>query len=131
MPRICLERAITSMLSPFTGSEDILIDLTLKPQEEILSEYSSTARSASGIVGEAYMPALRDGKIYLYGTASVLRDSIGNIVGAVESIRDITERKQAEEIGRLEQLSKDRWVCFVPVERISASTIELVACIRM
>ena len=43
------------------------------------------------------MPALKAGKTYLYGTASILRDSTGNIVGAIESIRDITESKRAEE----------------------------------
>ena len=82
---------------PFYGERrPILIDLTLNPREEIWSEYTSTTRRASAIEGEAYMPALRGGKTYLAGTASVLHDSIGNIVGAVESIRDITERKQAE-----------------------------------
>jgi PAS domain S-box-containing protein len=55
------------------------------------------------------MPALKTGETYLFATASVLRDSIGNIVGAVESIRDITERKLMEEkvreqVGFLETL---------------------------
>jgi PAS domain S-box-containing protein len=83
---------------PFYGERrPILIDLALKPREEILSKYTSTARRGNGIVGEAYMPALRAGKTYLYGTASILRDSSGNIVGAIESIRDITERRRVEE----------------------------------
>jgi DNA-binding CsgD family transcriptional regulator len=43
------------------------------------------------------MPALRGGDVYLHGTASVLRDSAGNIIGAIESIRDITERRRMEE----------------------------------
>jgi signal transduction histidine kinase len=49
------------------------------------------------LVGEAYMPNLRGGKAYLHGTAATLYDSKGNIVGAIESIRDITEHKHAEE----------------------------------
>ena len=63
-----------------------------------MSKYTSMCRGDTGIAGEAYIPELNTGrKTYLYGTASVLRDSTGNIVGAVESIRDITERKKAEE----------------------------------
>ena len=83
---------------PFYGERrPILIDLALDPHDEILSKYTSTARRDTQIEGEAYIPALRTGKTYLYGTASVLHDSIGNIVGAIESIRDITERRQAEQ----------------------------------
>ncbi len=91
---------------PFYGERrPVLIDLVIKQQEETLSQYSNRVTRATGIVGEAYMPALGGGKRYLCGTASVLRDSIGNTVGAVESIRDITERKNAEEeIGRLNKL---------------------------
>jgi DNA-binding CsgD family transcriptional regulator len=43
------------------------------------------------------MPALKGGDVYLHGTASVLRDSAGNVIGAIESIRDITERRRMEE----------------------------------
>ncbi len=83
---------------PFYGERrPILIDLVLGPHEEILSKYTSIARRDTKIVGEAGIPALGTGNRYLYATASVLRDSTGNIVGAVESIRDITERKQAEQ----------------------------------
>ena len=75
----------------------ILIDLALKPHEEILSKYTSIVRTETSIVAEAYIPSLGSGKTYLCGTASCLRDSNGNIVGAIESIRDLSERKQAEE----------------------------------
>ena len=93
---------------PFYGERrPILIDLVLKPQEEIESKYTSTTRRANEIAGEAYMPALRTGETYLYGIASILRDSTGNSVGAVESIRDITERKQMEEVRRDNQSRLD------------------------
>jgi len=83
---------------PFYGERrPVLIDFALAPHEEILWKYTSIARRGAGIVAEAYMPALKTGKTYLFGTASVLRDSSGNIFGAVESIRDITDRKRAEE----------------------------------
>src|SRR5690606_7994406 len=49
------------------------------------------------LVGEAYMPALKGGGTYLQGSASALYDSNGNYWGAIESIRDITDRKHVEE----------------------------------
>ena len=44
------------------------------------------------------MPMLGGGQVYLWCVASALYDSQGNIVGAIESIKDITERKRSEEI---------------------------------
>ena len=83
---------------PFYGERrPVLIDLALKPREGIVPEYNGVSRRANEIAGERYMPALRNGKTYLYGIASVLRDSNGNIAGAIESIRDITNRKLGEE----------------------------------
>ncbi|PKN10556.1 MAG: hypothetical protein CVU72_00805 [Deltaproteobacteria bacterium HGW-Deltaproteobacteria-7] len=83
---------------PFYGERrPILIDLVLKSQEEFEARYVSTERRYMALDGEAYMPALRGGEVYLFGRASALRDSQGNIVGAIESIRDITDRRKAEE----------------------------------
>ena len=82
---------------PFYGERrPILIDLALNPDPAIDKKYVAVKRKKEVIVGEAYMPALRGGKVYLLGTASVLRDSNGNVVGAVESIHDLTARRQAE-----------------------------------
>jgi signal transduction histidine kinase/CheY-like chemotaxis protein len=53
-------------------------------------------RKDSVLWGVAYAPALREGGAYLFGKASVLQDSSGNVVGAIQSIRDITDRKKAE-----------------------------------
>jgi len=83
---------------PFYGERrPILIDLVLKPQKEFEARYVSTSPGDSILEGEAYMPALRGGEVYLSGKAGVLADSKGNTVGAIESIRDITDRRKAEE----------------------------------
>lgn len=83
---------------PFYGERrPILIDLVLASDKELEAKYVGTERKGSVLAGETYIPALGGGKTYLLGTASVLHDSRGNIVGAIESIRDITERRQAEE----------------------------------
>ena len=83
---------------PFYGERrPILIDLVLKSNKRYEGKYVITERKGKILEGEAYMPALRGGAVYLYGTASALQDSKGNVVGAIESIRDITDRKNAEE----------------------------------
>ncbi|HEX6271054.1 MAG TPA: GAF domain-containing protein [Anaerolineales bacterium] len=81
----------------YGGRRPILIDLVLLPREEIENKYSHIQWSGGILTGEAFTPALKDGARYLYATASALHDAQGNIVGAIETIRDITDRKQTEE----------------------------------
>jgi len=84
---------------PFYGERrPILIDLVIQPEDKIEKKYIDIERKLLTLRGETYMPALRGGEAYLLGTASVLRDSKGNIVGAIETIHDITERRHAEEL---------------------------------
>jgi PAS domain S-box-containing protein len=83
---------------PFHGERrPMLIDLALKPQEEIETKYLNVGRKGAMLIGETYMPALSKDKTCLVGTAGVLRGSNGSIVGAIESIRDFTATKKAEE----------------------------------
>jgi signal transduction histidine kinase len=84
---------------PFYGERRaILIDLVLKSDPEIEKKYNNIKRQHDGtLIGEAYMPSLKGGGVYLVGSAAALFDSEGNISGAIESMRDITERKHAEE----------------------------------
>ncbi len=83
---------------PFYGERrPILIDLVLNPKKEYEKNYDNLEIKDGILVGEAYTPGLDGGGAYLYGTAAALYDSRGNIIGAIESIRDITKRKSAEE----------------------------------
>ncbi|MGA3209642.1 MAG: PAS domain S-box protein, partial [Syntrophales bacterium] len=84
---------------PFYGErKPVLIDLTLLPDAELEKRgYDIAGRSVDAVYGEIYVPNLYGGKgAYLHGAASRLRNAEGNIVGAIESIRDITGLKQAE-----------------------------------
>ena len=83
---------------PFYGERrPILVDLVFKAREEIEKKYALIQRVGSILIGETYVPSLMGGEHYLLGTASVLSDSKGNTVGAIEIIRDITDRKRAEQ----------------------------------
>ena len=82
---------------PFYGERrPILIDLVHLAQEDIEKKYAHIERSGGILTGEAYAPSLKGAAHYLYATASALHDAQGNIVGAIETIRDITERMRVE-----------------------------------
>ncbi|MBI9068020.1 MAG: cache domain-containing protein [Salinivirgaceae bacterium] len=99
---------------PFYGERrPILIDLILKPSEEIEKLYPHIKRVGAQIEGEVYQQNFKNGEIYMLGTAAILYDSDGNKTGAIESIRDITDRKKVEEAlkesyNSLEQKVKER-----------------------
>lgn len=87
---------------PFYGERrPILIDLALMTDtelERLKDKYNHIQRDGDPLVGEVFVPKTYGGKgAYLSATASRLRDESGDIVGAIESIRDITDRKQAED----------------------------------
>jgi diguanylate cyclase (GGDEF)-like protein/PAS domain S-box-containing protein len=82
---------------PFYGERrPILVDLALKPDLETEKKYAGIERQGDTVSGEAYIPAMAGGNIYFWGTAIALRNSEGRVVGAIESIRDITDRKRLE-----------------------------------
>ncbi|MGZ6276658.1 MAG: PAS domain S-box protein, partial [Syntrophales bacterium] len=101
---------------PFYGERrPIFIDLALRPDTQLENgSYDIARRSVDTIYGAAYVPETYGGKgAYLSGGASTLRDAAGNIIGAIESLRDITEIKRAEdELAKyregLEQLVTER-----------------------
>ncbi|MBI3160899.1 MAG: PAS domain S-box protein, partial [Chloroflexi bacterium] len=84
--------------TPFYGERrPTLIDLVQTPNEEFEKRYTFIKREGSTITGEAYVPNLKGRPAYLYSTASALKDPKGNYAGAIETVRDITDRKRAEE----------------------------------
>ena len=73
----------------------ILIDLVFKSDEEIRQKYFFVRKEGECLLAEADVP-VKGEPLVLWGIARPLFDSKGNLVGAIESIRDITERKRAE-----------------------------------
>jgi len=84
---------------PFYGERrPILIDLIGSPDLEKKAHYDYIGERGDTKYIEQYLPGLYDGKgAYVWATASRLLDQAGNFAGAIESIRDISERKQTEE----------------------------------
>ena len=73
----------------------ILIDLVTHPDENIEKNYDIFERSESIIFGESDAP-LKGVNHTLWGKAVPLYDGNGHINGTIETVRDITERKNAE-----------------------------------
>lgn len=84
---------------PFLGeARPILIDLIFHKLPKFEEKYITLARKGNKLTAEAFAPQLNQGKgAYLWGIVSPLYDCDGNIVGAIQSIRDISEQKWVEE----------------------------------
>lgn len=89
----------------FAEKKTMLIDLVLKPQQE-RKKYSDISEKDKGvlIISENFCPEIGENGTYMSGAASPLYDNYGNIIGAIQSIRDISERKEAEKILRESEL---------------------------
>lgn len=82
---------------PFYGvRQPVLIDLVFGPNEPVEKQHRFVKREGDVILVEADVP-LKGRMHVLSGKARPLYDSRGAITGAIESIRDITERIDAEE----------------------------------
>lgn len=83
---------------PFYGKRrPILIDFVTKWDQELEKQYSFIKKEGNTLFTETSMPYVRGQNRILRGKASPLYDSQGNIVGAIESIQDITEQRLAED----------------------------------
>ncbi|MEI7434730.1 MAG: PAS domain S-box protein, partial [Methanomicrobiales archaeon] len=83
---------------PFYGERrQQLLDLIDTDDEELQTKYQNIIRKGKTLYAEVFTPALYGGKgAYVWATGSPLFDIHGKRIGAVESIRDISERKRAE-----------------------------------
>jgi PAS domain S-box-containing protein len=83
---------------PFYGARrPILIDLIFEPEKQVQEHYSGIRRENEVLIAETDLPRPLGKQLTLMGKASPLYDRQGKMSGAIESIRDMTEHKQAEE----------------------------------
>jgi PAS domain S-box-containing protein len=83
---------------PFYGERRaILVDLVLKDDPEVRKKYDYIQQDGDRITSETFATNLYGGRgAYLWGVASPLYDMAGNRTGAIEVIRDITDRRSTE-----------------------------------
>ena len=83
---------------PFYGTRrPILIDLIFEPDGKIAGYYSNILRDGHTLSAETDLPRPKGQQIHVLAKASPLYNREGRITGAIETIRDITDRKKAEE----------------------------------
>ncbi len=87
---------------PFYGEKrPMLIDLVMNKQPGIEKRYDFVKRIGNTIFGASFVPGTYQGKgAYLWSTAGPLLSKGGDIIGYIQSIRDISDHKQAEEAVR-------------------------------
>ncbi|MFA7684506.1 MAG: PAS domain S-box protein [Syntrophales bacterium] len=87
---------------PFYGvKRPMLIDLVLMPDGTVNNHYGDFGEISSQesvLTAERYFPEIHGGKgAYLLTRARILRDIDGGVAGAIETIHDITKRRQTEQ----------------------------------
>ncbi len=82
---------------PFYGErKPMLANLVMMGDEELSARYNTVIKTGDTFVVDIFIPGFRPGGAWFWAKARPLRDRHGTITGAIETIRDITDRKQAE-----------------------------------
>jgi two-component system cell cycle sensor histidine kinase/response regulator CckA len=86
----------------YSKERPVMADLMVDQALEAIPQWYFEKYMKSRLLDEAYeatdfFPELGDSGKWLRFTAAVIRDFNGNLVGAIETLEDVTERKRAEE----------------------------------
>ncbi|MCB2187847.1 MAG: PAS domain S-box protein [Deltaproteobacteria bacterium] len=84
---------------PFYGARrPVLIDLVLRPDQEFAGRYRSFSDQGGHLFSETFLESFRGrSRVHLWNTASRLLGTQGEVIGAIESIRDISDWRELEE----------------------------------
>ncbi len=80
----------------FGKRQPTLIDFVLQPRAEQESNYLLIQRTGDALFAESNVCVLKGRRRHLLGKASAVRNTRGEIVGAIESIRDVTRIREME-----------------------------------
>ncbi|NMB79669.1 MAG: PAS domain S-box protein [Methanomicrobiales archaeon] len=85
----------------------VLADLALHYDPAVASRYDTIHRDGDTLTAQSFIPHLRQGKgVYTWFVAAPLYDTQGTVIGAIETIRDISAY---EEVRQALQESTDRY----------------------
>ncbi|MEN6617760.1 MAG: PAS domain S-box protein [Syntrophorhabdus sp.] len=84
---------------PFYGRrQPLLADFVLRPDRIAEKKYSFLAKEMDKLVAEPMEPlTIRGKRIYIWAKASPIYNLDGVVTGVIQSVRDVTEQKNAEE----------------------------------
>jgi diguanylate cyclase (GGDEF)-like protein/PAS domain S-box-containing protein len=83
---------------PFYGQRrPILIDYIMNKERQLALHYPDYHMEGDSVSTEVYLSSLRQEGIHLWAKATTLKNIKGEVIGAVETIRDITDLKKSEE----------------------------------
>ncbi|GAB6286669.1 MAG: hypothetical protein STSR0009_28710 [Methanoregula sp.] len=103
------------------NEKPLLIDLVMNRDKEIQKYYPETVKKGDRYISEIWNPTMNQGNgAHLWLAVSPLYDVSGNVIGAIEAIRDITARKEAEE-----QLMRTNEDLHAAYEQLTATEEEL------
>lgn len=121
-------------LAFYNKRRPIMVDLVLRP-EEVKQYYSIIEVERYTMISEFDTPNLRGEGHYLWGQAMPWFDKKGNLIGAIESLRDITERYKSRQALQEaeEKVRRDRKCLFTLIDNLDGAilTCSLRGRIRM
>jgi two-component system cell cycle sensor histidine kinase/response regulator CckA len=95
---LMLGRPYDEVVAPVLGErKPILLDLALDPTLPMPDHYRSVRRDGDEVSAEVHDLAISGRPVSLWATATPLRDRSGGVTGAIESMRDISDRRRAED----------------------------------
>jgi PAS domain S-box-containing protein len=92
----------------------ILIDLVFEPEEKIRSQYSYVRIDGKVLTAETVNASPCGKETVLWAAAVPLHDTPGTVIGAIESIRDITEMKRSGDALYREKVFSDTVIDSIP-----------------
>ncbi|MFC1825280.1 PAS domain S-box protein [Thermodesulfobacteriota bacterium] len=107
-------------LTFYASERSVMADLIVdNVPEEVIKEhygdrYRKSALTEGGYEAEDFFTTLGKNGKWIFFTAAPLRDAEGDIIGAIETLQDITDRKLAEETLRKAERRVRRLLDFLP-----------------